>query len=256
MPSSPSPLMLDDDPQPWERMRNEKIRTLAVGVPTMYGKLPCDNVFYGYGPDSKEIMIGIEVKKPTDLVNCVLKTGRLVSQFRNCVEYGVSVMYLLYQGIIRPGPGDGLLEEWKFGGVWEDVEPGITYSHMDNFLNTLQVRGGVFVKRSAWPEETAQQVVDIYNWWQRPPEEHSSVDRFTGQDGAVMLGGQPPLVRRMVKEIEGVGWKRSLDFMKTFSGQGLSTLDVLNMEPKDWTKVPGIGKVTAGRMWDELHAPI
>ena len=257
-------ILLDDDPQPWERQRNERIRELAVGVNCLYSSLPCDTAFYGYGPERTPIIIGVEVKKPDDMADSVVRTGRLVQQFRACSAFGISVMYLFFQGIIRPGP-DGYLEKYvgprknpdgSQKSPWDVTNPPVMYGQMDNFLNTVDVKGGVHVKKTSDPRESAHAIVDLYHWWQRSPEEHTSMDRFNTAGGAAFLSKEVPFFRKMVKEIPAVGWVRSLGFYETFRDQGHSTLDVLNMSAKEWQKVKGVGPTIANDMHKVLHEPI
>ena len=109
------------------------------------------------------------------------------------------------------------------------------------------------MRRSSDIAETARKVVDLYHWWQKPPEEHQSLDRF---HAPVFLGGQVPLFRRMVKEVEGVGWTRSRDMFSTFAGTGLTIPDVLSLNWKAFTDVKGVGPKTAKAIEEAMHEPI
>lgn len=250
-------ILLDDDPQPWEKNRNEIIRSLATGIRCMYGNLPVDTVMYGVDEGRTPIIIGCEVKRPDDMVNSITMSGRLVQQFRAAAEFGCTRLYLFLQGITRPGRSDGLLEHYHTvrGGhkpEWTVTNPAIEYSRWVGFQNTLLSRG-IMVKRTSDPYETAAEIVNLYHWWQKPPEEHDSLDRFKQ---TVLLAKDVPFFRKLIKEFDGVGWQRSMDFFLEFAGQGLSPQDVLNLEPKQWARVKGIGKGTVEKMVEQWKSPI
>lgn len=244
-----------DDTKPQERERARLIGQYGVGITVQLTDIPTDVLFYGLEDGRRPVMIGVEVKKPQDMADSAVRSGRLVQQFRNAQDYGCEHLFVVFQGEIREGAG-GLLEHlvWDYQlrkFQWKMVEnPSITYVALDNFMNTLEIQGGIGVKRAKDQKETARQIVDLYNWWQRPPEEHQSLERF---HQPVWLGGQVPLLRRMVKEVDGVGWTRSADFFNYFADKGMSTLDVLSLPAREYKNVKGVGPKTAETIEQDLH---
>lgn len=244
-------ILLDDDPKPQEHARGEQIQKLAIGIPTTFTDCILDVIFYGYGASSSQTMVGVEVKRGDDMADSITRGGRLAQQLKVAREFGVGPMYVVVQGIFRPSKGDGLLEELR-GRTWTVTSPQIEYSRWDNFQTTLSSRG-IIIKRSQDMYETARIVVDLYHWHQRPPEDHQSLDRFYEP---VFLTGTAPMFRKVVKEFDGVGWTRSLDWFMEVQGKGLSIRDVLNQGPKEWAKTKGIGKKTALAIEEALLMPI
>jgi hypothetical protein len=95
--------------------------------------------------------------------------------------------------------------------------------------------------------------VDLYHWWQRAPEEHQSLERF---HAPVFLGGQVPLFRRVIKEVDGVGWTRSQDFLNFFADKGLSIPEILSLPSKELRQVKGVGKGIADQVEQAMREPV
>lgn len=253
-------ILHDDDSKPQERQRAAEIQKLLTGVPVIItGPLPTDVVFYGVDNGGVPAMIGVEVKKPQDMADSAVRSGRLVQQFRNAQDFGCTHLFVVFQGKIRADPRTGLLQELRWDGAtrkmcWTTVDnPQCTYGQLDNFLNTLMIQGGILVKRTDDIAETARAIVDLYHWWQRAPEEHQSLDRF---HQPVFLGGQVPLFRRVIKEADGVGWTRSLDFLNFFADKGLTVPEILSLPAAEFKKVKGIGPVIAKQVEADMHRPV
>lgn len=231
---------------------------MAIGIPCIYGHLPVDNCMDGYGPERVPTTIGLEVKRIEDMADSVVRSGRIVEQFRRAVDWGCQYLYLVIQGPTRVNHETGMLETLKWDPVarksgWMETSPPVEYHRWSNFLNTLEIKGNIHTIRTNDPWETAFQVVTLYHWWQTPPEEHSSLDRF---HEPVYLARNVPTLRKMVKEIDGVGWQRSMDFFKTFTDQGLNIPQVLSLPAREFEKVKGVGKVTAKKIEEEMRKPV
>lgn len=250
-------IVLDDDPQKQEVARKNAIRRHAVGVPVIEAPLPVDCSFYGLGPEKSPAMIGVEFKKPNDLARSIVQNARLINQFRNAVAYGHTKLYLLLEGIVRPN-SEGLVEHytWVPGTQqqgWVLTDPIVEYRRWDNFLTSLETKGGIGIKKSASHYETAFQIVDLYHWHQKPWEEHDTLDRFYTP---VFLGGKPPLLRKLVKELDGISWDRSLAILNDYRGTGMSIADVFAQDAKGWQRTRGIGKGIATAVEQALKEPL
>ena len=211
---------------------------LAVRIPLQY----LDFAFWGVGPNRSSISIGIERKRldahSTDLIDSLITTKRLIQQIRDARQVH-RVIYLIGEGRWRPGV-DGLVEI-PLGRTWAPVIPSIAYAHLDKSLSSLEIVEGIIYRRAEGPKETAQIVIDLYNWWQTAPEEHQTSRVFSD---SVPLVGKMSLLRRIAKELPDVGFELSERVAQEFS----SVQELVNAEERRWLRIKGIGRVMASRI--------
>lgn len=200
----------------------------------------------------------IEVKRPdADLVDSVTHTGRLVQQLRSARFVFPDCTYVLViEGGKYAGPdGDG---DWAIrrGGVWEKcgvpgaMPPrGVSYQRVVNFLNTLRFCEGVNVIDTASESETVRYALALYQWWQKPLDEHTSTTENRLHTPIYFDGGRVPLVRQWAAALPGVGMKRGKAVQAVF----LSALDMANGTVAQWAAVEGIGPVTAERAYRAIR---
>lgn len=225
---------------------------LGTRIPITEG----DAVFYTH--DNKPVWV--ERKKIKQLAMCAMQVGNLNSQIRrarDAAEVGVeyAALYLVIEGLWRPGE-DGLVELPDGRGGWQKLmvfgpTSFIEYSRVDGYLNTLETVEGVTVKRVGSEKESATVLIDLWHWWQKPIESHTSTKKWGGEKKQLGLGdaGKPSLVRRWAAELPGVGWelaKRVEDKFGCVHGMVLA-------EERDWITIQGIGKETAKRIMLEIH---
>lgn len=199
---------------------------MATRIPLAFG----DFAFFGWGEGHTPISISVERKRILDAINSV-RDGRLAAQVVRARRVH-QVVYIIVEGRFRPGI-DGLIELPRRGG-WVVVEPAMEYRRLDNSLNTLH-HAGFLVRRTETPRETAEVVLNLYHWWQRPPEEHT-----TGQgiyQGHMSLRGLS-LLRRMAQELPGIGWELSARVEQSFE----SVQEMVGADVDRWQQIEGIGK--------------
>ena len=212
--------------------------------------------FVGNGPpDDTPVSIGIERKTITDLVSSI-HSGRLsghqVLGLLNSYDY----VYVVVEGLWRPGPS-GLLQQWR-KGHWVTLRDyggrgrsGLVAREITNYLNTLTLMRGIRVWRTNTPQETAQWLLDLHAWWGKRWGQHKSHHQFNGD--AVGLSGvllrRPGLVMRIAKELDGVGWEKARAIAERYS----SVLELALADPDELREIPGIGKVLAHRISEQLQ---
>lgn len=227
---------------------------LAVLAPIPHG----DFCFFGKDVGKKDgadnnIRICGERKRTGDLINCVTYSGRYLQQWRKAKEAGFERQFLVVEDDPPTRPSeDGLLEVRK-GTEWTPYEPRIMYRRIAMYLhelaNYLQVQ--IIKSRGAW--ETVCQVVALYQMYQTPPEEHDSLKQFYVQpQPALQLYGEPSLLRRMAKELPGIGWIRSEAVEKamgTVERMATATLE-------QWEAVPGVGEKIARDAYEGIRKEV
>lgn len=185
--------------------------------------------------------IGIELKKLNDLLNCIT-TGRFSGHQLPGLARTYDEAWLVLEGFWRASPSDGVLETWQ-RGHWTPVKLGKRtwmFRDLENFLTTIEVKGGVRVKRTASPDETARVVHALYGWWQNfeGHKSHLALNR-SGRDGALFV--RPTFARRVAAELPGVGFERSGELAAAFP----TVRALMGASVKELAEVDGIGKKTA-----------
>lgn len=227
----------------------------AVGLKVTLGRLEYgDFSFMGHGPGGAPVTIGIEHKRLDDLLQSIT-TGRFAGHQLPGLVQSYDHAYLVVEALCRPCPDSGVLQV-RSGARWVDQSRGgrgWMYRDIEQWVHTVELKGGVFVKRTSTQDETARLVQALYSWWNRGWDDHRShlaisqahsINR--NRDAALLR--KPSLVRRVANELDGVGWERSAAVAAHFP----SVFDMVMADPKEWTKIPGIGKVTATRVVQSL----
>lgn len=234
---------------------------LATTAPIPHG----DFCFFGLWYEKKPVRVCGERKKIGDLVNCAQSTGRYLKQVQDAREAGFDFVFLVVEGRMRVGEKTGLLEIPKPPGVrkiaselpkptgrWIEFFPPIEYRRVDDYLNQVQFYLDVRLKRSESPRETAQIVMDAYVMFQKPPEEHQSLKQFYSPSAPLQLYGAPSLLRKVAKELPGIGWERSKKVEEKFR----SVRRMCEAEEKEWREVEGIGSTIAKRVVKAIEEEI
>ena len=237
---------------------------IAIVLPIKHGDV---NIFGYQDGNGDPIRVCVERKHIQDMVNCILG-GRYLHQVRSAHDAGFRYQVLVLEARdIRPGPRTGLLEALvyrpagrkvsRLGSfsfretgrrVWSPVVPEIPYSRFDQFLTEIQRDLGIIYKRSQSVTETASIVRAIWSNFQKRPEEHNSLQRFYSPPCTLDLLQKPGIVRRVAKELTGVGWDRSGEIARHFR----TVRQMVNATEEEWRQIPGIGKKLARSVFREL----
>lgn len=209
--------------------------SLAVVAPIPHG----DCVFFGVGEETTDIRVLVERKKIGDMANSILD-GRYLSQAQAAHDAGFNHLILIVEGVMRPGRSHGLIEVPR-GAGWSAMMPNISYSRFDAYVDELALYTGITVKRSASVSETAAQVKVLWQLFQKPPSAHQSLHQIYSAPPPSVQLSKPSLVRRVAKELPGVGWERSLSVDRAFR----SVIELANAGEQDWKSIEGIGPKTA-----------
>lgn len=214
-----------------------------------------DFAFSGWGPKGL-CMIGIERKRPTDLLNS-MRTNRLVGlQLPRMVEH-YDVNYLLIEGIVRSNVETGLLEEYtaKGGRGWHEVKLGtqsFCWEDWEKYLTSLE--WAVKILHCDNLHMTVSTLVAKYRWYQKPWKEHKSLAGLYYQPYPVIpmdLSGKEDYLRLVAAAFPHIGPERSLAVIQRFKTvEQMATATV-----KQWQEVDGVGAVISRDLWQFLHNP-
>jgi ERCC4-type nuclease len=157
-------------------------RGLHAEITTLpYGDL----AFTGRGVGDTPVIVGIELKRLTDLVSS-LRSGRLADtqlpgmmgtpEKPGMYQYG----WLVIEGQYRVNKGGQLIHLTRDG--WKPVKGGMHVAELEKQVLTLEMAWGVHVRLTNREEDTVTFVTNLYRWWtDKPMDAHTS-----------HLGGQRP----------------------------------------------------------------
>lgn len=226
-------------------------------IPTSVVRLPFgDAAMIGSGP-SGACRIGVEIKKVRDALGC-MRDGRfsghqlpgMLREFDFCwlviegtygVDFATGVMTRSISG------SDGKRTPLRLG----KSGPGFLYKELDMWLTSLEMRGGMHVRRTTSRTETARFIADLSLWWSKPWEGHKahlSMHQVAPDEGILAAVST---VRKIAAQLPGIGWQRSRAVEERFP----TVLEMVTASESEWASVDGIGKTMARRITDAIFKP-
>jgi ERCC4-type nuclease len=218
-----------------------------------------DFAFAGWGPVTEQSpegeiwSIGVERKTIRDLANSI-QSGRLSGhQLIGLLDW-YHVVYIVVEDTYRVR--DNVIEipegrHWK--PLQGKLKPGHVFGYVEiaNYLNTLSIIPGVKLWFTPDLQTTALWIRHTYFWWQKKFGEHKAHLNFRlgPQLPKRMRLHRPTIEECMIKELPGVGWEKALEVAKAFP----TMEELMQADPKELIKVPGIGKVLAKSIYERLH---
>ena len=208
-----------------------------------------DCAFIGQGPDGAPLRIGVEIKTISDACASI-RSGRFAGHQLPGLLRDYDRIYVVLEGVYRAGP-EGTLQLHR-GSGWSTAEWGgcaWMYSELDGWINTVSEMAGVRVKRTSARPETTAVIYGLYHWWtSKDYEQHRSHIGFDESSRPALLV-KPSLVRRIASQLPGIGWQRSGKVAARYK----SAYNMVNSDEKSWREIDGVGKVIAGRVYNELR---
>jgi ERCC4-type nuclease len=229
-------------------------------IPASLGRLEFGDVaFLGRGPGDAWLQIGVEYKSLSDVLSCIT-TGRLAGhQLVGMTDaltltqggHGFDVSWLLIEDIWQTDPQTGIICT-RSRGEWRPLKLGPRHymgRDLDKFLLTITQQAGVRIHRTSDKTQSAFWLGALYKWWtDKTWDEHKSLQTFDLSGPAVQLDA-PSVVRRVAKELAGVGWTKSARVAAHFG----SVVAMAEATEREWMQIDGIGKTLAHRIVAQLH---
>lgn len=223
------------------------------GIRTELTRLEYADVsFIGNGPDQYAgvVNIGIERKTIGDLISSI-DSGRLSGHQLMGLLNSYHYVYLLVEGYWRSSPVNGLLET-KRGKGWMPYGFGkrsYMAREVNNYLNTLAIKCNIRIWRTNDITQSGKWLQDLYAWWQKSWEGHTSHQQFHEELEPVAQLTQPTPMESMLKAgVKGLGWKKAQQVAAIYPNM----LDLVMADKKDLMAIPGIGKTQAQKIIDTL----
>jgi ERCC4-type nuclease len=226
-------------------LQQARIRPLELGD-LHYG----DVQIQGNGPEGCPWNIGIEYKKLPDLVQSI-DTGRLVGHQLPGMLECFNESWLLMEGDWKIGRHGEVLVKRDHGYVSlrSGTSNAFLASSLQGFLLTCQIRLGIKVWHTTTQEMTVAFLSALNRWWtEKDYDKHRSHLAFD-TSSALTLISRPNLVRRVAKELPGIGWERSGAVSRHFG----STVEMVTATQSEWEGIDGIGRTMASRIVKALE---
>jgi ERCC4-type nuclease len=211
-----------------------------------------DAAFEGNGPSGK-ILIGVERKSLHDMLSCIDD-----SRYSGHQKVGMSQMYavqfVMLEGLWRAHDPEGWLMEGRES--WNQSLRAVVlswfhckyrsqqtlYSKLFRYMLSVSLSGVVVIQcRDLW--HTCYNIVEIYRYFQKPFEAHTSmleVPKIAIPDMRI----KPSLVRKWATDLEDIGVVHSLQAEELFR----TPIVLANASESDWMKLPRVGAKTARKI--------
>jgi len=215
-----------------------------------------DACFTGVGEGGKPVLVAVERKLVPDLATC-MNDGRLMRQIQRAKDNNADVFVLIVEGAYKCDHGFGssglLVIPHRSAGEsrreWVPVKPIMTFSRLEQFLFELDWLAGVVVRRSDGVRQTADIIKALYTNFQSAPDQHQSLKKLYRMPSPVVPLQKPSLVRRVAKELRGIGWERS----RAIDGHFSSVMAMCEADTSEWATIPGIDKKIAEWAYKDLR---
>jgi ERCC4-type nuclease len=223
-----------------------------------------DFYFAGNGPKGPALF-GIERKRTKDMLSSI-RYGRFAGEQIPKLFNHYEFVFLIIESRAKTNWQTGILEE-SYGRETSPVTFGNgrqTFLGLElmSWMNSISVNTPIRIIRTRDERETVEWVVALNHTFSKQWDDHSAhVAIHQPQEFAMV--GKASTVRRMAHTLEGVGWDRS---GKIEHHPGIGSVadficrDSIKCEnegrfktKEDWSKIPGICKVLADRIWKQLH---
>lgn len=225
---------------------------ISAGLPAHVGHLEfADFAFDGNGPGGT-VSVGIERKRVSDLLSS-LHTGRLAGHQLPGLIRAYDYVWLFVEGQMRPGLHNILEYYDEPSRRWYTAMTGqrrqMTYPDIFSYLTSIETCTKVKVRCTDSASDTVAQIGGIYRWFGKEWEAHKSFVGFHHKPPSHVALEKPSFMRRVVKELDGIGWDKSYAVERAFG-------DVMTMaiaDAREWMQIDGIGKKLAQSAVDQIR---
>ena len=221
-----------------------------AGVPAERTSLPFgDFCFDGKGPEG-DIVIGVERKTLHDMMACI-QDARFAGHQLPGMKALYTIRILMVEGHWRPHDENGMLMEGFNGGtswgVFRGRQGRQMYSSLYRYLISVSL-SGCLVMHSRDMHHTARNLCELYAYFQKPWNQHTSLKAIHTVAVPSMMG-RPSLTRLWARDLPGIGEKLSDMAARVFG----TPFKLANAEETDWLKVPGVGVKTAQDIYRKIR---
>lgn len=223
---------------------------LQIGLKAERTSLPYgDFCFEGKGPEG-DINIGIERKTLHDMMACI-HDHRFGGHQMPGMKSLYDIRILMVEGHWKPNNPNGHLMEGFNGGLnwgfFRGRNGQAMYSQLYRYLLSVSLSGFI-VLHSRDPWHTAYNIKELYAYFQKPWDQHTSLKELHTL-AVPSLGGKPTLTRLWAHALKDIGTKLSDMAERHFK----KPITLATADETEWLRVPGVGVKTAQRVYKEIN---
>ncbi|KKN41450.1 hypothetical protein LCGC14_0723210 [marine sediment metagenome] len=201
-----------------------------------------DVAILGWGPGGAPWACGIEIKGLLEIVND-LHSGRFFGYQAPGLRRSYDTCWLIVEGEHTEAPGDKLVIPFhKF-------QPKVSYSTLLAMLLTITQKGGIHVKMTKTRSETLGFCQQLAAWWLAGYDSHHALDTFYEAPAPGLLQKEHSLLRLWLKDLRGIGWKRSGEAEDAFE----SARDMANAKWERFADIKGISEKMAKQIVERIQ---
>lgn len=206
-----------------------------------------DFMFVGNGPQGP-VTIAIERKVMSDLISS-MTSGRLSGYQIPGLLRSYNYVWLVIEGIWQTSQKDSCIQTWTRKG-WQDYKfDGRFHKSRDiiKYLLTISIKSNIRVWFTSNSKETVNFITALFRWWtDKEYEDHRSLIQ---EHEPIITFEKPTLLKRLAKELDGVGSKKAGRVSKMFN----TPLEMCLANEKVWMEIEGIGKKLAKNIVKSLQ---
>lgn len=218
-----------------------------------------DMSFLGLGEDGMPIPIGIERKALPDFLSSMY-TGRFQSHQLPGLLQCYKEVWVVVEGLwkVDPHSGQVWVPKGKHWGPLNLSGKDVLYHDLESMFLTLEIKGGVRLRRTTGKLETGRFIRTLYEWWtSKDFADHRSHLRFRTLDADSALLVRPSLMREWAARLPGIGWSKSVVGDQFENPIALALADETEWANRTWTdklgKVKKIGPAIASKIGHALR---
>ena len=190
----------------------------------------------GNGPNGP-VFIGIEVKRPTDLITSLVTkrlTSRQLPGMLRCYDECVIAVV----GRTRPNP-TGSISEWR--GQWWEIPCSLTWAQLEAMKMSLRYQAKVHFVEFNTEDVLIQWLIVAQQWWAREWVSHKSHIpthvAFVESDLVPAVRYELTHVAQVASLIQGVG----TELGRRIAGRFPTVRDMANAPREVWDTIKGMG---------------
>jgi ERCC4-type nuclease len=221
-----------------------------------------DVAFLGVGVNDEPWPIAVEIKTVSDALDS-FHSGRFAGGQLPRLLGSYKLTYVLIEGIWQTTP-DGFIQLGRIvptrnGFIWQaTISTKTRQSSFDNWITSIGELPGVRIKRSLDRDDTARQILNLYNRWQKPYSAHTSAfpqyeERWRVEDSTDSLGmfREPSFEEQVAKRLPRIGQAKA----QTIAAHFGSVYRMVTATEDEWLTIPGLGKKTVKDIRQALKIP-
>jgi ERCC4-type nuclease len=242
--------VLQVDPREGSKKLVDPLRSRGLSVEVSQMEAG-DVAWVGRGEGGKPVLVGVEYKTISDLLQC-FENGRFAENQLPGLQDNYDIAWLLVEGQWREGEA-GELRVLTKGYQWEEPRGRLmSYVQFEERIASVEILGGVAVVQTRDFKHTLAWLHARYSWWtSKNMDEHKS--HLQLYDNKPMshrvTNRRPNLAVKIASQLPGIGWE---------GAWALEKEKYLGWKPEQWADLrvgkrqSRLGEKRGTEIWESL----